>query len=35
MVTEKGDAGAPLMVQPEGFDGECYVIGIHCSGKYY
>ena len=34
MVTEKGDSGAPLIVQPTGLGGNCYVIGMHCSGKY-
>lgn len=34
MTTKKGDSGAPLIVQPKGMMGECYIIGIHCSGKY-
>ena len=34
MKTEHGDSGSPLIVQPKGMDGQWYVIGIHCSGKY-
>ena len=34
LVTEKGDSGSPLIVQPKGMGGQCYVIGMHCSGKY-
>ena len=34
MSTQKGDSGAPLIVQPRGMMGKIYVIGIHCSGKY-
>lgn len=34
MVTEKGDSGSPLIVQPQGMMGLCYVVGMHCSGKY-
>lgn len=34
MSTAKGDSGSPLIVQPKGLGGECYVIGMHCSGKY-
>ena len=34
MSTAKGDSGSPLLIQPEGFGGYQYVVGIHCSGKY-
>jgi V8-like Glu-specific endopeptidase len=34
MVTEKGDSGTPLIVQPEGMVGFFAMIGLHCSGKY-
>ena len=29
-----GESGAPLIVQPEGMDGQCYVVGMHCAGRY-
>ena len=34
MWTEKGDSGAPLIVQPFKMQGMGCVIGIHCAGKY-
>ena len=34
MTTEKGDSGSPFIVQPKGMSGQCYVMGMHCSGKY-
>ena len=34
MTTNKGDSGSPLIVQPKGMYNLCYIIGMHCSGKY-
>ena len=34
MKTNKGDSGSPLIVQPRGMNGMCFLFGIHCSGMY-